>query len=91
MILSEESVGSFNSKGVKTGPSNAVCGPKHFECGNTTRYIEHCDGIQHCDEGEDEEGSDDAYGSLDSLLKAIGKHRELKDVLLDESFDNCSK
>ncbi|GFQ90668.1 relaxin receptor 1 [Trichonephila clavata] len=76
-----------------TPRSNVVCGPKHFECGNTTRCIErslHCDGIKHCDEGEDEEGCADAHGSLDSLLNAIKQHRELKDILMDKSFENCS-
>ncbi|GFT73677.1 relaxin receptor 1 [Nephila pilipes] len=69
------------------------CGAEEFACGNTTRCIErslHCDGIKHCDEGEDEEGCADAHGSLDSLLKAIKQHRELKDVIFDRSFDNCS-
>ncbi|GFY67165.1 hypothetical protein TNIN_382021 [Trichonephila inaurata madagascariensis] len=78
----------------ESGRSNVICGPKHFECGNTTRCIErslHCDGIKHCDEGEDEEGCADAHGSLDSLLNAIKQHRELKDILMDKSFENCSK
>ncbi|GIY32669.1 relaxin receptor 1 [Caerostris darwini] len=73
--------------------SNVVCGAEEFVCGNTTRCIErslHCDGIKHCDDGEDEDGCSDAHGSLDSLLKAIKQHEELKDVTIDKTFDNCS-
>ncbi|GFT07009.1 hypothetical protein TNCV_1415611 [Trichonephila clavipes] len=44
-----------------------------------------------CDWLFNSEVENDAPGSLDSRLKAIGKHRELKDVLLGESFENCSK
>ncbi|KAG8201736.1 hypothetical protein JTE90_012796 [Oedothorax gibbosus] len=74
------------------GPK-VVCGAKEFACGNTTICLErslHCDGIQHCAHGEDEEGCSDAHGSLDSLVKAITHHQELKDVFYDKAFDNCS-
>ncbi|KAF8785851.1 Relaxin receptor 1 like protein [Argiope bruennichi] len=78
---------------VINGRSNVVCGAEEFVCGNTTRCIErikHCDGIKHCDDGEDEDGCADAHGSLDSLVKAIKEHGELKDVIFDKSLDNCS-